>query len=113
MIKKLDVLAESILQKKGKNKIAMVLRFMEDYGKKHFLTEEEFMEKSAYVYIEEHRKQHEKFNNAVIKLKRDLDSEKDMEHFASSVQRFLIDWLILHIKTTDKKMGEFLKGNLK
>jgi hemerythrin len=42
-----------------------------------------------------------------------LKSEKDMESFAISVQRYLIDWLILHIKTTDQKFGGFLAENQK
>lgn len=110
LIKKLNQLAESIMQQEGKNKIAMVLRFMGDYGEMHFSTEEEFMAKYAYPDLETHKNQHDRFNNTTKKLIKELDSEKDMEFFASQVQRFLIDWLILHIKTTDQKFGNFLKG---
>jgi hemerythrin len=110
LIRKLDDLAECILQKKGKNKIGSILRFMEDYGKMHFSTEEEFMSKYNYPGLDEQRMQHEKFNITTAKLIKQLESEKDMESFASSVQRYLIDWLILHIKTSDRKFGEFLKG---
>jgi hemerythrin-like metal-binding protein len=110
LIQKLNQLAESILQKEGKNKIAMVLKFMGDYGKMHFSTEEELMAKYGFPELKAHKNQHDRFNDTTNKLLKDLDSEKDMEFFASQVQRFLIDWLILHIKTTDKKFGDFLKG---
>lgn len=110
LIRKLDDLAECILQKKGKNKIGSILRFMEDYGKMHFSTEEEYMTQYDYPGLDKQIMQHEKFNSTTAKLIKQLESEKDMESFASSVQRFLIDWLILHIKNSDKKFGEFLKG---
>ena len=112
MIKKLNELAECIPQKKGKNKIGTILRSMEDYGKMHFFTEEEYMIKYNYPGLEQQIMQHEKFNVTTSKPIKQLESEKDMESFASSVQRFLIDWLILHIKTSDRKFGEFLKGNI-
>ncbi|UCG69482.1 MAG: hemerythrin family protein [Thermoplasmata archaeon] len=85
---------------------------MEDYGRMHFSTEEEYMAKYDYPGLEQQIMQHEKFNNTTAKLIKQLESEKDMESFASSVQRFLIDWLILHIKTSDRKFGEYLKGNI-
>jgi hemerythrin len=68
------------------------------------------MAKYGFPELKAHKNQHDRFNDTTNKLLKDLDSEKDMEFFASQVQRFLIDWLILHIKTTDKKFGDFLKG---
>ena len=109
LIKKLDDLAECILKKKGKDKIGTILRFMDDYTKMHFSTEEEYMLKYDYPGLSHQKKQHEKFKNTTMRLIKELESEKDTESFASSVQRFLIDWLILHIKTTDQKFGEFLE----
>lgn len=113
LIKKLDDLAECILNKKGKDKIGTILRFMNDYAKIHFSTEEEYMTKHGYPGLDLHIKQHGKFRDTTNRLIKELESEKDMESFASSVQRFLIDWLILHIKTTDQKFGGFLKENHK
>jgi hemerythrin len=113
LIIKLDELAQGILQRKGKDKIGTILRFMSDYGKLHFSTEEDYMAKHGYPGLDLHIKQHEKFKDTTNKLINELESEKDMESFASSVQRFLIDWLILHIKTTDQKFGGFLKEKQK
>jgi len=109
LIKRLDDLAECILHNKGKDKIFTTLRFMNEYGTIHFSTEEEYMTKYDYPGLDEHKKQHEKFNDTTNKLIKSLKEEKDMESFASSVQRFLIDWLILHIKTSDQNFGEFFK----
>jgi hemerythrin len=111
LIKKLNILAEYIQQKKGKDKIGTTLRFMKDYSKIHFDCEEEHMAKYEYPGLEKQKREHEKFKATAEKLIRDLEKKKDMELFASQVQRFLIDWLILHIKSVDKKFGEFLEGN--
>ncbi len=111
LIRKLNELAEYIQQKKGKDKIGATLRFMRDYSKIHFSTEEEHMAKHRYPGLKRQQTEHEKFKATTEKLIRDLEKEKDMEIFASQVQRFLIDWLILHIKTADLKFGEFLKEN--
>ncbi|UCE37371.1 MAG: hemerythrin family protein [Thermoplasmata archaeon] len=109
LIIKLDELAQCILHKTGKDKIATMLRFMDDYAEMHFATEESYMGKYDYPGLEHQKKEHEKFKNTTSRLIKNLESEKDLEHFASQVQRFLIDWLILHIRTTDLKFGEFLK----
>jgi hemerythrin len=112
LIRRLNKLAESVLAKQGKNRIGMTLKFMKNYGEEHFTSEEDFMARNSYPQLDEHKRQHEKFLVTTTKLIRELDYQKDMEHFASSVQRFLIDWLILHIRTSDRQFGIFLKGNI-
>jgi hemerythrin len=111
LIRKLNELAEHTQQKKGKDRIGSTLRFMKEYSKLHFDTEEQYMAKYEYPGLEKQQKEHGKFKITVERLIGDLDKEKEMEIFASQVQRFLIDWLILHIKTVDLKFGEFLKEN--
>lgn len=110
LIKRIDLLAQHILQKRGREKIHNTLRFMTDYGDIHFSTEEKHMARLGYPGFEEHKKQHERFKGITEKMKMELDSKDDSEYLASSVQRFLIDWLILHIKREDKAFGEFLKN---
>jgi len=109
LIKRIDLLAQHILQKKGKDKIQNTLMFMNDYGDVHFSTEEDHMTNVGYPGFQEHKRQHGRFKEITEKLKRELDSEGDTEYLATSVQQFLIDWLILHIKTEDMAFGEFLK----
>jgi hemerythrin len=112
LIKRLDAIAQAILHKQGKNKIIELLKFMEDYGNTHFSHEEEFMAKFDFPGLASQKKHHERFKETTEKLLIHLESEKDMESFASSVQRYLIDWLILHIKSEDRKFGEFIEGKI-
>jgi len=109
LIKKLNNLAEAILQQKGTDQIVRAMRFMENYADTHFSTEEKYMERYNYIDLQHQKDDHERFKNVVKKLKRELESEGVSESFAALVQRYLIDWLILHIKNSDLKFGEFLR----
>lgn len=110
LIKRIDLLAQHILQKRGKDKLLNTLRFMMDYGDVHFTTEEEHMARVGYPGFQGHRRQHERFKEITGKMQEEMDSTEDAEYLASSVQQFLIDWLILHIKSEDAAFGEFLRN---
>jgi hemerythrin len=112
LIKRLDEIAQAILQKQGKNKIRTLLVFMEDYGNIHFSDEEEFMAEYGFPGLDNQKKHHLRFKETTKKLMDELESKKDMESFASSVQRYLIDWLILHIKSEDRKFGDFIQERI-
>ena len=112
LIVKIDLLAEAILKREGKNTIERVLRFMREYGELHFASEEELMDRHGYPGMEEHKRQHARFYDTTNRLMGQLESDAEMDFLASTVERFLIDWLILHIKTTDSELGEFLKGKI-
>jgi hemerythrin len=111
LIQKLDDLAQAVLKKQGKDKIRTMMRFMEEYGEQHFADEERFMIFYEYPGLEGQRKNHEKVRETTKRLMEQLESKNDMESFAASVQRYLIDWLILHIKTEDMKFGDYIKEN--
>lgn len=112
LIKKLDDLAQAVLQKQGKNKISSLMNFMEEYGEGHFTDEEKFMAFYEFPGLDGQKKHHQRFRDTTKKLRDELESQTDMESFASSVQRYLIDWLILHIKSEDRKFGEFISGKI-
>ena len=112
LIKRLDDIANAILKKQGKNKISSLMDFMEEYGERHFTDEEKFMAFYEFPGLVGQKKHHERFRETTRKLKNELESQTDMESFASSVQRYLIDWLILHIKSEDRKFGEFILGKI-
>ncbi|MHA2281180.1 MAG: bacteriohemerythrin [Promethearchaeota archaeon] len=112
LIRRLDDLAEAVLQKQGKNKISSLMDFMEEYGERHFTDEEKFMTFYEFPGLVGQKKHHERFRETTKKLRNELESQTDMESFASSVQRYLIDWLILHIKSEDRKFGEFVIGKI-
>lgn len=111
LIQKLDDLAKAVLKKQGKDKIRNMMRFLVEYGENHFEDEERFMTFYQFPGLKEQRKSHERFRETTNKLMAQLETQKDMESFASSIQRYLIDWLILHIKSEDRRFGEYLREN--
>jgi hemerythrin len=110
LLNKMNNLAEAVLQRKGKDKIGNLLKFMENYADLHFKTEEEYMARNAYSGLAHQRKEHEQFKSVVEKLYSDLDREGVSEGFAIAVQRYLMDWFILHIKEKDLEFSNFLKN---
>ncbi len=90
-----------------RDRIIRALRFMDRYAHWHFKSEEKYMELYHYPDIENHKKQHELFyqytRSAMEKASRGITPELWYE-----VNRYLIEWLISHIKGTDRKFAEFL-----
>ncbi len=77
-----------------------------DYTKTHFSYEEGLMETNGYPDFESHREQHEKMITRVGKVL--AEYEKDQDTAMKNAVVFLKDWLITHIKGTDKAYSSFL-----
>jgi hemerythrin-like metal-binding protein len=90
--------------KEGKAQEAVIRAVDEllDYAKYHFGEEEKLMEKIKYAELETHRNAHRLFIAKAEEYKKQAD--KGLAAFMSlGVSKFLIDWLINHIGTVDKR----------
>lgn len=76
-----------------------------NYAKYHFAMEEDMMLHNNYKYMAEHVKEHELFTDRVMFIVFNAD---DDENRPKAVSDFLRKWLIEHIATVDKLMGECL-----
>lgn len=85
-----------------------VLGFIADYTDEHFSTEEKMMQLADYPEYEQHRQQHLWFMNEVNELMKEYIINGISDRLKSNIQQVLIDWLVGHIKGTDKKLGKFL-----
>ncbi len=113
LMERTEKFTEAIAKNKEKQQLSYLLNFLVSYAEYHFESEEDIMEEHGYGDINEHRKRHMEFFDVVNKLKDKLKEEGPSNSFALDVQRFLIDWLILHVKNVDKKMADYLKGKKK
>ena len=113
LMERTEKFTEAIAKNKEKQQLSYLLNFLVSYAEYHFESEERIMEEYGYDDIHEHRKRHMEFFDVVNKLENKLKEEGPSNSFALDVQRFLMDWLILHVKNVDKKMAEFLKDNKK
>lgn len=97
---------------KGKEEVTKALAFLQDYVLNHFAMEEKYMTQFAYPGVEAHKTQHQKFVEDFLALKKVYEAEGATIRVAMEVQKRVGDWLITHIKRTDKELGEFLKGKV-
>lgn len=79
------------------------------YTKEHFRTEEQIMQKFNYPGFNEHKAEHDKLTEKVIKLQKDYKEGKSL--ITMDTMNFLKSWLINHIEGTDKKYKDKIIGN--
>ncbi len=79
------------------------------YTKEHFRTEEQIMLKFNYPEFKEHKSEHEKLTDQVLKLQKDYKEGKSL--ITMDTMNFLKNWLINHIEGTDKKYKDKIVGN--
>ena len=91
-------------EKKYFNKIR---KKSEKYLKKHFETEEKILSKTTYEKLEEHKAEHTRFYEEIIKSNEEIANNiKDINLFYSTA--FVKEWLINHIKKYDKKAEKYI-----
>jgi len=73
----------------------------------HFGVEENLLQKHGYPDADQHKKVHEKLVEKVTDFKTKVD--KGDGTISMELMDFLKDWLVNHIKGTDKKYVPFLK----
>ena len=79
----------------------------EKFLKKHFETEENILSKTKYERLEEHKAEHDKFYEEIIKRNEEIENNtRDLNLFNSTA--FIKEWLLNHIKNFDKKADKYI-----
>jgi hemerythrin-like metal-binding protein len=94
---------------RGKEEIARVLHFLEDYIVKHFSTEEGLMKKYDYPDYSAHIAQHKALMDAVGGFKETFIKKGPSRTLLLDIQHAVDNWLKAHIKNVDILLGKFLK----
>ena len=100
---------EAIESNKDKAHIAKTLGFLSDYTNTHFAAEEDYMEKSQYPELQEHKAKHAALRQTVADLIQDFDEEGVTSALAVAVETLLGNWLIQHIQQVDQLFGKFMQ----
>ena len=109
LFRQLNDLMLACSQNKGKEEIGRFVCFLSDYVILHFATEEREMIAHNYPGYAGHKAEHEQFKIKIAGLK------EEFVEYGASIDVVLMavsmsfDWLLQHIKRTDKALGAFLK----
>ncbi|HPX60651.1 MAG TPA: bacteriohemerythrin [Deltaproteobacteria bacterium] len=102
-------LHDAMQQKRSKEAIGKILDGLADYTVSHFAEEEQTFAKTGYPEESQHKQLHKKLVDQVVELQAKFRSGETL--LTQDVITFLQDWLINHIKGTDKKYGPHLNKN--
>ena len=91
---------------KGKEKLGTILNELISYTKYHFSAEEKLMQQKNYPGYQQHKREHEVFTKKVEEFNTQFVAGSLF--ISNEVLLFLKDWLVGHIKVTDKKYSPYL-----
>jgi hemerythrin len=108
LIEKLADLSDALRKSTEFNEILKTLEFMIDYTDFHFTAEEKTMAENDYPGLEFQQQQHTEFKVTLNNILEDFKEEGPTKAIAESVNVFLLNWLVTHIKGADLELGNFL-----
>jgi hemerythrin-like metal-binding protein len=95
----------AVAERRGETEAREVIEEMIEYAEQHFAREEVLMQASRYPGYAEHRTIHERLMNEIRLIK----SQFIAGNLNSSlVAAFLREWMVDHIKKTDKDYSAFV-----
>jgi hemerythrin len=93
----------------AREEISKIVQYLTEYVVFHFGNEEKYMAKYNYSSATAHKAQHEQFVKTFMKLKERLMMEGINAPLAQEVKDLCVDWLVNHIKYSDRALGMYLK----
>lgn len=106
LIAMINELNEAMKSGKGKDVMEKILKNLVDYTVTHFASEEKLMQSGDYPGYLAQKSQHEALTKQVIEFQTKYHEGKAV--LSVEIMSFLKDWLVNHIKGSDKKYGPFL-----
>ncbi len=105
-------LYRAMRQQKAREVMNDIVDGLISYTAKHFKDEEAVMQKAGYPEIEQHKEIHVQLVEKVLEVQKNLHNGQGA--VGMDLLNFLKDWLVKHIKGTDKKYGAYIvKGGAK
>ncbi len=93
----------------AREEVSRIVQFLTDYVVFHFGTEEKYMDTFFYSSTQQHKAQHHQFVKAFVKLKERMLMEGINPQLTEDTRQLVVDWLVNHIKYSDRALGMFLK----
>ena len=112
LFSRVDGLLSALAGGKGREELTRVIQFLTEYVVFHFGVEEKYMVKFGYTNATQHKAQHEQFVKTFLRLKDRLMMEGINPQVTEDAKQLVVDWLINHIKYSDRALGLFLKRKI-
>jgi hemerythrin len=110
LIDLINKLYDAMSQGQGATVLKDVLTNLLSYTKTHFDYEVSLLEKFQYPQVEHQKTEHSKFVQKLKDLIRQYNSGNTL--ITNQILVFLKDWLVSHIKVSDKKYTPYLEGKV-
>jgi hemerythrin len=88
----------------------LIINELIDYASYHFSVEEELMKNCRYTGLEAHQKEHGNFITKIREIQYPGADEDIQGHL--DIVTFLLEWLIMHIKVSDRAYCACLAGSV-
>ncbi len=109
LVEMINELYDAMMEIKGQEALSKIVNRMVEYAAVHFMVEEKWMVEFGYEGYSEHKKIHDDFTQKAVDLKDQLSEAGFV--LSLDVLNFLRDWLINHIKGTDRKYIKCFNDN--
>lgn len=110
LVNAIDQLMEACMQGKGRAAIEETLSFTVSYTKQHFSDEEKLQAQYAYPGMAAHKLLHAKFVSDINAILQEFEQTGPNVALTGKLNKTLVDWLINHISTEDKKLGAHINN---
>lgn len=112
MIDEFEKLYNFMKNGEGHHYYRELLDFLNNYVDTHFQNEEKLQKNISYKWFESHKKMHQQFENQLNEIiARSKEKEVTNEDLIK-INLFVKNWLIRHILIEDKKIAEFIEGEM-
>jgi hemerythrin len=92
----------------GRGALLELISFLSGYVADHFDHEEKLMNEYNYPDRSTHKKEHSELAGLVHTFKVKLETEGPTLSLVAEINRFLLDWLVDHIRKRDMELGAYL-----
>ena len=111
LIQRINHVSAALASNQGEKEVASTLDFLIKYTDYHFSKEEEYMKQYNYPGLQDQLDKHEALKIILTEMEEEFIEDGASKNLATSIDTFLVNWLIKHIEGMDLKFGQFLKEN--
>lgn len=110
LIERAAAVSRAVEEHHGETEIVETLRFLTEYAEHHFAAEEGLMTDVDYPGLDAQQIAHQEFIDNLADLEQDFVEEGASHPLAIAMNDFLTGWLLHHIQTMDRELGQFLRN---